>query len=73
MFLVIHVVLLFIVVFLLRFQQWFGALVETLEPGSVVVMDNAPYHSVVVPSTRTPTSAWKEKDIQEWLDEKGIH
>ncbi|CAH0558600.1 unnamed protein product [Brassicogethes aeneus] len=37
---------------------------------SLIVMDNAPYHSVVV--ERHPTSAWKKQQIEEWLTEHNI-
>ncbi|XP_028139233.2 uncharacterized protein LOC114333544 [Diabrotica virgifera virgifera] len=47
------------------FEQWFKRILPKLEPGSVVVMDNAPYHSRRL--EQLPTTAWRKGRIQEWL------
>lgn len=52
------------------FERWFKTILTKLEPGSVVVMDNAPYHSRRL--EQLPTTAWRKGRIQEWLTEKGI-
>lgn len=52
------------------FEEWFQEIVPKLKPNSVLVMDNAPYHSRKV--ERIPTTAWKKADIQEWLRTKCI-
>ncbi|KAF2901916.1 hypothetical protein ILUMI_04272 [Ignelater luminosus] len=36
-----------------------------LEENSVIVLDNAPYHSRKM--EKIPTSGWKKSDIQDWL------
>jgi predicted O-methyltransferase YrrM len=39
-----------------NFEKWFSGLQEKIEKGSVIVMDNAPYHSRridAVPTTKT--------------------
>lgn len=41
-----------------------------LEPNSVIVMDNAPYHSVR--REKTPTTAWRKQAIIDWLHSKSI-
>ena len=55
------------------FQKWVE---ETLLPAlpreSVVVMDNASYHSVQEPGSRAPTTATVKADMQEWLRGKGV-
>lgn len=53
-----------------RFLNWFNGIIPKLEPGSVVVMDNAPYHSVKV--EKIPTASWNKQQILEWLQNKGI-
>lgn len=47
------------------FEEWLRHVVEKLPPSSVIVMDNAPYHSVK--AEKTPTSAWKKREILAFL------
>lgn len=53
-----------------RFEQWFLEILPKLEPGSIVVMDNASYHSRRLEAL--PTSQWKKGQIIEWLVNKNI-
>ncbi|XP_075730481.1 uncharacterized protein LOC119185563 [Rhipicephalus microplus] len=54
-----------------RFEKWFGEqLLPNIKPCSVIVIDNAPYHSVRL--KRVPTSSSRKADIQSWLTEKNI-
>lgn len=53
-----------------HFEKWFEATMDKLKPKSVVVMDNAPYHSVK--KEKIPSTSWKKKDIQDWLSEKKV-
>lgn len=54
-----------------NFKKWVEEkLIPNLPPASIVVMDNAPYHSVVL--NKAPTSATKVADIKEWLNENEI-
>lgn len=54
-----------------RFEKWFTEkLLPNLRPNSVIVMDNASYHSVrlhTLPSSRT-----RKQAIQEWLTDNDI-
>lgn len=53
-----------------RFEGWFDGVLQKLPSGSVIVMDNASYHSrrnEAVPTTKSRKGA-----IKEWLDSKGI-
>jgi len=52
-----------------NFKEWFERILPNLDPNSVIVMDNAPYHSVKL--ERIPTSSWKKAEIIEWLTNKG--
>lgn len=52
-----------------RFLNWFINIMPKLEPGSVVVMDNAPYHSVRI--EKIPTTSWNKQQIIDWLQSKG--
>lgn len=52
------------------FNEWFSQVLDILEPGSVIVLDNASYHSVKV--EKIPTTASNKAAIKAWLDSKGI-
>ncbi|CAH2105088.1 unnamed protein product [Euphydryas editha] len=52
------------------FEKWFKGVLPKLKPNSVVVMDNAPYHSRKLESL--PTMSWTKPRIQEWLTSKNI-
>jgi predicted O-methyltransferase YrrM len=47
------------------FENWFQNILEKLEDGAVIVMDNASYHSRL--AEKTPVSSWKKAQIKEWL------
>lgn len=52
------------------FKNWFINLLENIPPDSVIVMDNIPLHSVV--KEMTPTTAWKNNEIQDYLTKNNI-
>ncbi|KAL4101216.1 hypothetical protein QTP88_021236 [Uroleucon formosanum] len=52
------------------FQKWFVELLNNLEELSVIVMDNASYHSTLVENY--PKSNWRKADVQKWLTVKNI-
>lgn len=52
------------------FESWIKQILPHLEPNSVIVMDNAPYHSVKI--KKSPTTSWKKADIANYLHKKGI-
>lgn len=52
------------------FGNYFKNLLPQLEDGSVIVLDNAPYHSVKV--ERIPNSSWAKPKILDWLESKGL-
>ncbi|XP_076284706.1 uncharacterized protein LOC143211131 [Lasioglossum baleicum] len=51
------------------FLKWFKKFLPTLREDSVIVMDNAPYHSVQ--KDKFPTMSWNKNRIVEWLHGKG--
>lgn len=51
------------------FLEWFCGVLPLLKDNSVIVMDNAPYHSVK--TEQSPTTSWKKADIIQWLESKG--
>lgn len=54
-----------------HYEDWFEKrLLPNLEPNSVIVLDNAPYHSVF--EENIPNSSTKKADIQSWLTSKNI-
>lgn len=53
------------------FTEWFqNKLLPNVPSHSVIVMDNAPYHSVQ--KDKAPTSNSRKQVMQDWLVEKGI-
>ncbi|KAL4152979.1 hypothetical protein QTP88_000812 [Uroleucon formosanum] len=51
------------------FFDWLKGVIPLLKDNSVIVMDNAPYHSTK--SEKCPTLGWKKGEIETWLEEKG--
>ena len=55
------------------FRNWIqNQLLPALPPNSVVVMDNASYHSVQVEGTKAPISTTLKPEMKEWLRKRGI-
>ncbi|XP_060846494.1 uncharacterized protein LOC132926185 [Rhopalosiphum padi] len=52
------------------FKEWFIQLLKNLEEPSVIVMDNALYHSIL--RDKYPKSNWRKAEVQHWLNEKNI-
>ncbi|XP_060880057.1 uncharacterized protein LOC132951981 [Metopolophium dirhodum] len=53
-----------------HFKEWFESILPCLEPNSIVVMDNASYHSTK--AEQIPTPSTKKAEILEWLNSKGV-
>lgn len=53
-----------------RFETWFKAVLQNLSTGSVIVMDNASYHSRRLKAV--PTTGSRKDVIQQWLTPKDI-
>lgn len=54
-----------------RFERWFKEqALPNIKPGSIIVMDNASYHSVR--REKLPVKSWRKQQIQEWLTEKQV-
>jgi transposase len=52
------------------FEKWFKNILPQLEENSVIVLDNASYHSRKL--EKVPTSASRKVDVQNWLRSKDI-
>lgn len=52
------------------FKEWFVKMLNHLEEPSIIVMDNASYHSTL--TVNYPKSNAKKSDIQQWLSDKNI-
>lgn len=52
------------------FKSWFTQMLNNLEEPSVIIMDNASYHSTLIDNY--PKSNAKKADVQEWLTKKNI-
>ena len=56
------------------FMNWFeNNLLPALSQNSIVVLDNASYHNLKVEGTKSPTTATKKVDIQQWLCKQGVN
>ncbi|KAL4085236.1 hypothetical protein QTP88_027095 [Uroleucon formosanum] len=53
-----------------HFHEWFQSIIPCLEPNSIIMMDNAPYHSVR--TEKIPTSSSKKDEILLWLKSKCV-
>ncbi|XP_046420726.1 uncharacterized protein LOC124179902 [Neodiprion fabricii] len=51
------------------FLEWFERVLPSLADNAVIVMDDAPCHSVKL--EKSPDSSWKKIEIIEWLKSKG--
>lgn len=52
------------------FRKWFKSIIPNLDPCSVIVLDNAPCHSVV--KEKVPASFWNKADLLAWLNSRGV-
>lgn len=52
------------------FCEWMEGILSRLKPNSVVVMDNASYHSEKI--DKAPSSGSRKADIVKWLTDKGV-
>ena len=54
-----------------HFEEWFGTkLLPNVPPNSLIVMDNASYHSRC--SDPVPVKSWTKQKMQDWLQAKGV-
>lgn len=54
-----------------HYEEWFQKqLLPNIPPNSVIVLDNASYHTAYV--ELIPRKGWRKAAIQEWLTKKGI-
>lgn len=53
-----------------NFERWFKEFLNKIEPNSVIVIGNAPYHCCKI--NNIPNSSWKKASIQQWLQTKQI-
>lgn len=53
-----------------KFTQWFTNMLTSLSEPSVIIMDNAPYHSMLV--DKPPSNSEKKAHLVAWLQKKGV-
>ena len=57
----------------LKWERWWqNSVLPNLKDKSIVVIDNAKYHSRQTDESKAPTTSWKKDDIRTWLTKKGI-
>ena len=55
------------------FCRWLTSkLLPSLEEPSVLVIDNAPYHSQLTEESKCPTTSTKKEDLKKWLNHRNI-
>ena len=53
------------------YEHWFTTkLIPNIPPNSIIVLDNAPYHTAKV--ELLPRKGWKKQNIRDWLTSKNI-
>lgn len=52
------------------FEDWFKHVLISLNEPSLIVLDNASYHSRII--NKQPTSSWTKSDIIKWLEEHNV-
>ena len=56
-----------------HFKNWWTTqLLPNIPPASVIVMDNAPYHTVMTDATRPAHSSSRKAELQQWLTAHNI-
>ncbi|XP_033228901.1 uncharacterized protein LOC117180511 [Belonocnema kinseyi] len=55
-----------------HFEEWFRKILQKIPTMSVIVIDQAPYHTMLDPELRNPTLAWKEASIIKWVQKRKI-
>ena len=55
-----------------HFEEWFRHVLTVLPDNSIVVLDQAPYHTMLDPQYRNPTTASRKGDIIEWLLQRRV-
>lgn len=50
-----------------HFEEWYRFVLSVIPDKSVIVIDQAPYHTMLDPNFRNPTSAWTRSRILEWM------
>ena len=56
-----------------HFTEWFkDTLIPRLPARSVVVMDNAPYHSHLDPDSKVPNTGSRKSEVSAWLDKNNV-
>ncbi|XP_047998733.1 uncharacterized protein LOC125236081 [Leguminivora glycinivorella] len=53
-----------------HFEEWLTGILPRLKPNSVLVLDNAPYHSRKLESG--PVKKWNKGQIIQWLHERNV-
>ncbi|XP_063860616.1 uncharacterized protein LOC135100927 [Scylla paramamosain] len=53
------------------FEEWFrNQLLPNIAPNSIIITDNAPYHSVL--QEKVPSSLWRKVELKEWPERKDV-
>ncbi|XP_043468345.1 uncharacterized protein LOC122511314 [Leptopilina heterotoma] len=55
-----------------HYEEWFRTILNLIPSKSVIVLDQATYHTTIDPEFRNPTTAWRKDDIIEWAENRKV-
>jgi transposase len=55
-----------------HYEEWFRTVLSVIPDKSVIVVDQAPYHTMLDPNFRNPTTAWTKQKVIEWMSKRQI-
>ena len=55
-----------------HYEAWFRTVLSVIPDKSVIVIDQAPYHTMLDPNFRNPTTAWRKQEIIEWMSQRKV-
>lgn len=55
-----------------HYEEWFKKILNLLPEKSAVVINQAPYHTVVDPGTENPNISWLKAEIISWITSRNI-
>lgn len=65
---IIHI---YLMLYTSRFEEWFkDTLLPNIDPNSLIVMDNASYHSQR--EEQMPIQNWNKSQLTDWLKNRGL-
>jgi hypothetical protein len=55
-----------------HYEEWFKKVLEAIPDKSAIVIDQAPYHTMIVEETKPPSMAWSKPKLVEWAYSRSV-